>query len=391
MCEAEPWDARAGQRAMAVGTAVTRPIEGPEPATGLPADAGPGPPARWVVAPRLVRTRLRLTAGREVGVAVAGRGMPLVVVHGFAGEGVLYAQTLSRLVGMGFLVVAIDSPGHGATDGLSPLAPIGASVGLIRDAVAALGIRRAVLAGHSMGGRLVAELAAGPPGTTGDGLAVAVVLVDAIVGDVWDRMNRAFRFMPAAYGVLGAALLADTISTFPVWSDPTQAVKLTRLVFPTGANHVRRPWRLLGPLAAIVRAPASGSVLDHLRARSVPVVVIHGEHDLPVPVPTARAAAARAGADLVIVRGARHSWLLRDPSTFPAILAELLDGRVGRALRNARAQAGLGPDATLDEVQAAFCEPGALVADLAPGPGSPPRRIRSRPPRFRWTTTPAVA
>ena len=29
---------------------------------------------------------------------LAGRGIPLVVVHGFSAEGFLYAQTLSRLV-----------------------------------------------------------------------------------------------------------------------------------------------------------------------------------------------------------------------------------------------------------------------------------------------------
>jgi pimeloyl-ACP methyl ester carboxylesterase len=325
---------------------------------------------------------------------------------------------------MGFLVVAIDSPGHGATDALTPLAPLDASVALIASAVEALGIRRAVLVGHSMGGRLVAELAAagmratGPtmtspaatrltatrPATEGRSddarsassafggaeLAIAAVLVDAIVGDLWDRMNAVLRVAPAGYAVLGAALVVDTVSTLPTLSDPRQAVKLARLVFPTGANHVRRPWRLLGPLASIMRAAPSGDTLDRLSAGRVPVFVIHGERDMPVPVCTARSAALRAGADLVVVRGARHSWLLRDPATFPAILAELLRGRLGEALRVARDEAGIGPDASLEAVQAAFCEPGALVADLSPGLSGAPHRVRSRRPRYRWTTRAAA-
>ena len=45
-------------------------------------------------------------------------GLPVVLVHGFTAEGILYAQTLSRLVGMGFKVVAVDVAGHGATQGL---------------------------------------------------------------------------------------------------------------------------------------------------------------------------------------------------------------------------------------------------------------------------------
>ncbi len=68
--------------------------------------------------PRLARHTLTLDDGHQVGVAVCGRGVPLVVVHGFSAEGILYAQTLSRLVDLGFKVVAIDAAGHGGTLGL---------------------------------------------------------------------------------------------------------------------------------------------------------------------------------------------------------------------------------------------------------------------------------
>ena len=83
-------------------------VEGPEPA----ADG-------TVAVPRLVRHTLHLADGHQVQVAIAGRGVPLVVVHGFTAEGFLYAQTLSRLVSSGFKVVAIDTAGHGGTAGLT--------------------------------------------------------------------------------------------------------------------------------------------------------------------------------------------------------------------------------------------------------------------------------
>ncbi|HLF40701.1 MAG TPA: alpha/beta hydrolase, partial [Acidimicrobiia bacterium] len=66
--------------------------------------------------PRLARHVITLDDGHEVSVAVAGRGMPFVVVHGFMAEGFMYAQTLNRLVTMGYKVVAIDTAGHGGTD-----------------------------------------------------------------------------------------------------------------------------------------------------------------------------------------------------------------------------------------------------------------------------------
>ena len=71
-----------------------------------------------VTLPRLARHQLTLPDGHTVGVAVCGRGVPLVVVHGFSAEGILYAQTLSRLVDLGFKVIAVDTAGHGGTLGL---------------------------------------------------------------------------------------------------------------------------------------------------------------------------------------------------------------------------------------------------------------------------------
>ena len=89
---------------------IVDPIEGPvrdEP-------VAPGA----VEVPRLARHEITLADGHRVGVTVAGEGIPLVVVHGFSAEGFLYAQSLSRLVGMGSRVIAIDTAGHGATQGL---------------------------------------------------------------------------------------------------------------------------------------------------------------------------------------------------------------------------------------------------------------------------------
>jgi pimeloyl-ACP methyl ester carboxylesterase len=336
--------------------------------------------ASEVSPPRLARYRLQLPSGREVGVAIAGRGVPLVVVHGFAAEGILYAQTLSRLVKGGFRVIAIDSPGHGGTDSIGMFAPLGDYTGLLRETLDHLGVREAVLVGHSMGGRLVADLAANEPGR-----AIAVVLVDAIVGDVWDCMVSVFRLAPATYASFGVGLLADTVTTLPLWSDPRQAVKLARLVFPTGANHVRRPWRLAGPLLSILRSTPSQDGLDRLRDHGVPVVVVHGDRDFTVPICTARAAAERSGGDLLVVHGARHSWLLRDPETFPAILAELGEGKLGAAIAAALDGHALDAGADTDAVEAALYAPGARVLALTPSPPVMRPSGRHRAPRYRWS------
>src|SRR3546814_11031134 len=85
--------------------------------------------------------------------------------------------------------------------------------------------------------------------------------------------------------------------------------------------------------------------------------------------PFARGAAAAAAATLVTVEGAGHSWMLEDPDSLPAMLAQLLDGPLGEAIDD-RARG------SIDDMLA----PDALARSLD--------RPRSRPyrpePRHRW-------
>ena len=276
---------------------------------------------------RLIRREVVLDGDYRVGVAIGGGGRrpPVVLVHGFSAEGFLYAQTLSRLVRLGFKVIAIDVAGHGATPGLtSGGRDLPSYTWLVARVLDKLGVRRAVLAGHSMGGRIVAQLAAAEPGR-----ALAVVLIDAAVGDAWDRLMRVSRLAPPVLVGLGAALFLDGLSTLLWVRNPGQAAKLARLAAPTLRGNARHPMRLVDPAVAMLRSPGSRRMLETLAAEGVPVVVIHGDRDLAVPYRTARDAARSARATLVTIHGGTHSWVLKDPETLPAVIAELLDGPLG--------------------------------------------------------------
>jgi pimeloyl-ACP methyl ester carboxylesterase len=335
-----------------------------------------------IAAPRLARHTITLANGHRVGVAVSGRGVPLVVVHGFSAEGVLYAQTLSRLVSMGFKVVAIDTAGHGGTQGLpTGGANLESYSNLLGQAIQELGIRRCMLAGHSMGGRLVTQLAATQPDRT-----IAVILLDAIVGDTWDRMVNVFRLAPPVMAGVGALLAVDTAWTMPLLHDPRQARKLGHLVAPTLIGHARRPWRLFGPAVSILRSRGSRWMLQRLAQERVPLFAIHGDRDLAVPLATARAAAKQARGQLIVVHKGTHSWVLKDPETLPGIICELLKGRLGEAYRDAIERAGLDPEtASVQEIEDALYEPGALIHELTPALRFRKLPERHRPPSYRWT------
>jgi pimeloyl-ACP methyl ester carboxylesterase len=356
-------------------------VEGGHTDALLGPTAAPGEEHR-VRLPRLARHTITLPDGHTVGVAVCGQGVPLVVVHGFSAEGFLYAQTLWRLVDMGFKVVAIDTAGHGATQGL-PTG--GANFDSYRDLLGrvldTLGIRKAVLVGHSMGGRLVAELAAAQPERV-----IAVVLVDAIVGRAWDRIVWLSRVFPPLLVGVGGLLVADTLSTVPLFRDPSQAIKLGRLVGPTLVGHARRPWRMLGPAVSIIRSRTSGPALDAIRDARIPLFAVHGEHDIVVPVSTGRDAARRTGGELVVVHGASHSWLLKDPEAMPAIVHQLMRGRLGTAVLRVRLQSGLDLDAPRSalETSPVLYDPDALAVRLTPRQDWRDEARLHRAPRFRW-------
>lgn len=352
---------------------VLEPIEGPVLDEPL-ADGA-------VEVPRLARHEIVLSDGHQVGVTVAGEGVPLVVVHGFSAEGFLYAQSLSRLVSMGFRVIAIDTAGHGATQGL-PLSGqnINDYADLLGRCIDELGIERFVLAGHSMGGQLIIRLGARWPERT-----MGVVLIDAIVGDTWDRMVYLFRVAPPLLGMIGGLLLVDSATVVPAFSDPRQAGKLLRLVVPTMAGHVVQPWRLLGPMWSILRTRSSRYALNDLHAAGVPVFALHGSWDLAVPHRTARDAVNRTEGTLVTVERAGHSWLLRDPETLPAIIAELLAAELGDGIRRSLRAAGLRKkDPTIADIERVCYSAEARVFTLAPADSH--RRVvgRHRRPRYRW-------
>lgn len=312
--------------------------------------------------PRLARHVITLDDGHEVTVAVAGHGVPFVVVHGFMAEGFMYAQTLSRLVALGYKVVAIDTAGHGGTEVLPDSErDFDAYVSLFERALDHLGIRHGVLTGHSMGGRLVAELAARDPEWP-----IAVLLLDAILGETWDRIVARARVFPPLLAWRGFLIGVDTLMTFPVLGDRAQVLKLGRLLSPTLLRHIQRPWRLLAPARAILRSGSSGPILDTLREHRVSTVFVHGERDLVVPLATAREAAERAGGHLVVVHQATHSWLLRDPETLPAVVEELALGPLGDSFEAALTAHGLDDGATVDAIEATFYDPGALVLELTP-------------------------
>lgn len=200
--------------------------------------------------PRLRRRSIRLDDGHRVGLSICGDGVPLVMIHGIVAEGMIYARTLRRLAGMGFRVIAIDSAGHGRTDGMGQRGWRWSNyVDLHERVLDQLGIERAVLMGHSMGGRAVVDLGARDPER-----AIAVVPINAAIGRGWDAVTAAARMVPALFPVGVGLLVADTISSG--FRGRKQMGSIARLAAPSLFDRLRALPSMIGSmLDGLLAAP----------------------------------------------------------------------------------------------------------------------------------------
>lgn len=108
-------------------------------------------------------TRIEVASGAQIAVEIVGEGDAVVLMHGLGGFKELWAESASALARGGWRAIAFDHRGHGgSTDVPAPwtIADLGGDLESLLDA---LGVERAFLVGHSMGGRVLFQFALDHP------------------------------------------------------------------------------------------------------------------------------------------------------------------------------------------------------------------------------------
>src|SRR5689334_14696318 len=298
---------------------------------------------------------VQLDDGRRIGLSVGGRGVPLLFMHGLLLSRKAYLRMLSRIAGMGFLVVAVDAAGHGDTGRLP------SDACSVLHTLDALGIGQAVFVGHSMGGRMAIQLAAEAPERV-----LAAVLFDPAAGGRSDTTIP--KLVKSPTKALGAAYTAfrDTLGD-PTQLSASEQLGYFRVLAAVAVPNLRDPIAAARTIKAIVESGDYTPLLHTIRDEGMPTMVVHAEKDMIVPFAHARDIANESDATLYRVPDAYHSWMIANPRQGADAFRQLLDGELGEVLRNAADTMGIADVDDHEAWERELLDPDALVLDFIHG------------------------
>lgn len=261
--------------------------------------------------------------GERLAYVDEGHGDVLLLLHGMAGSSATWRSVIPAL-SRDFRVVAPDLLGHGGSDKPRSDYSLGAFAVLLRDLLDALGITRATIVGHSLGGGIAMQFSYQHPE-----YCTGLILVDS--GGLGPDVGLTLRLLAAP----GAELIMPIIAPKQVLSVGNRLLaRLHR--FGIEAPRTEQIWASYSSFAdAPTRAAFQRtlrSVIDYrgqavcglsrLRAKiAVPIMVIWGDQDAVIPIGHAYATKElRPDIRLEVLSGVGHF----PPAERPAAVVELI-------------------------------------------------------------------
>ena len=282
--------------------------------------------------------RRTFVQGRTASYSVAGEGLPVVLLHGWALGQHTYRGVSETIAAQGCQVIAPAMPGFGGTADLP-----GDSFSLrgyaqwVADLLDTLQIEEpAVMLGHSFGGGVAVRFA-----HDFRSRVRSLVLVNSIGGSSW-RRGRSLRS-------IADRPLWDWGLHFPgdVWPI-RQATRVLPVVVEDFLPNLLRNPRAIVKVANLARRADLRLELETLRDNGLPISIIWGTRDGIIPRESFEALCIASGVQGTVVEGS-HSWLLADPQKFGEVITN--DVRVAQAARDLEQQAPAAKRKGLRRVQ----------------------------------------
>lgn len=282
--------------------------------------------------------RIALPCG-PVAYRQAGRGTPLVLIHGWRGSSRYWQGTMDTFSAIR-RTYALDLPGHGETPARGSQIDIESLATMTLDLTDRWGLDRFDLAGHSFGGAVAIAIAARCPKRVRR-LAVASLgtvrgrLEQLAMGQVHAHMTRGLR-LARPWLDLGRPWLGlmqpwiDRIGGEP-WVSRTVAGAFVRRL-PDDPGLVRDgvlEFLRADPLSALEVAIASGNpaFLRSLPKVTAPTLLVCGDGDRIMPVSAVQALAGRLpGCRLETISNCGHLPMIEQPDTYHRLVRDFLVG-----------------------------------------------------------------
>lgn len=241
----------------------------------------------------------------------AGSGPGLVLLHGLGGSSKSWVEQYRGLAD-GFRVIGWDAPGYGGSDTHPSPQPsaddfAAAVVGLI----AALGLERVFLVGHSMGGIVAPRVALARPGLVERLVLSATKTTFVPDAALFEERRRELETLgPEEFGRRRSA----------------------GMLAPDAPEHVRRQ---AAAVAAEARLPGFTGAVNVLSTTDntallpglgIPALVIAGATDRIADDAATRRLAETAGVERVVIEGSGHAAYVEQPERYNAALRSFFNG-----------------------------------------------------------------
>ncbi len=256
---------------------------------------------------------------------VAGEGLPVVVLHGWALGHHSYRTVVQRIAAQGCRVWAPALPGFAGTHDLAAQDfTLGGYALWLDRFLDAVGVdEKVVVVGHSFGGGVAIRFAHDHPNRVR-----SLVLVNSIGGSAW-RKGRTLRSI--AERPLWDWGLHAPGDIFPI----RQATRVIPVILEDALPNLVRNPRSLVRVGNLARRADLRAELEELKRRELPVTVLWGSRDGVIPRESFEAICVALGADGTVIDGT-HSWMLADPDAFGEVITnDLAVAKLARELEAA--------------------------------------------------------
>ncbi|HEX3510148.1 MAG TPA: alpha/beta fold hydrolase [Solirubrobacteraceae bacterium] len=268
--------------------------------------------------------------GRRVIYRIAGSGPPVVLIHGMLNSSSHWEAVASALA-TDHTVIAPDLIGHG--DSAAPRGDysLGAHAASIRDLLAAIGVDRATVVGHSLGGGVAMQFFYQFPQRVE---RLALISSGGLGRDVSPLLRTAA--LPGTSALLSLTIHPRLLGAMWSGGRRMRARGLGAGVYLQAIARALRPLQTAEARQAFLHTLRSVidihgqrvSATDRLYLlEAIPTMIVWGGRDNTIPISHGRSAAeAIPGSRFAEIPRAAHFPHLEEPAALAALLAEFIAG-----------------------------------------------------------------